>query len=158
MRLPSGVVGVVLGACGAVAIAACAAGGRGPASAGGGMPVAITPGGTDGRSEIQRLDRELGAARDKLGLPEPPVPLDHGSGAASPLAVTPQPPTPDPTCHPAKTDTCSDTCTLADAICTDATKICELARQLPGDTWAAGRCSSGDQSCTAAHARCCGCP
>ncbi len=153
-RLPSGLVGVVAGVCGAAAIAACAAGGRAPAAAGV-VPAMVTPGGTDGRSEIQRLDRELAAAREKLGLPEP---VDLGPGPPSPLAVTPQPPTPDPTCHPAKTDACSDTCTLADAICADAAKICELAQQLPGDTWAAGRCTAGDQSCTAARGRCCGCP
>ena len=148
MRQLSGLAGVVAGACGAVAIAACATA-RAPASSAGPAPAVAT--GTDGRSEIQRLDRELAAARDKLGLPEP---LDLGSGPASPLAVPPQP---ESTCHPATTDTCSDTCTLADAICTDAGRICALAKQLPDDPWAAGRCTSGDQSCVAAHARCCGC-
>ena len=47
---------------------------------------------------------------------------------------------PAPTCVPSLRPTCQDVCSLADTICGAADEICRLAHDLPGDTWAAGRC------------------
>jgi hypothetical protein len=52
---------------------------------------------------------------------------------------------------------CQDVCSLADSICDAADEICRLADALPGDAWAAGRCTAGNESCAKARARCCGC-
>jgi hypothetical protein len=35
--------------------------------------------------------------------------------------------------------------------------ICELARQLAGDDWAAHKCESARAACQAAHDSCCAC-
>jgi hypothetical protein len=71
--------------------------------------------------------------------------------------MTVPPKSTDAACHPAATQTCTDSCKLSDSICDDAKKICDLADQLPGDGWAAGKCASGNASCTDAHAHCCDC-
>ena len=63
----------------------------------------------------------------------------------------------DESCHPAASQTCTDSCKLSDGICDDAAKICEIAGKLPGDTWAAGKCDSGKASCGDAHKSCCAC-
>jgi len=52
---------------------------------------------------------------------------------------------------------CDDVCTLADGICDDAQKICNLSDQLDGDAWAVQKCESGKLSCQQAKDRCCGC-
>jgi hypothetical protein len=63
----------------------------------------------------------------------------------------------EPACRPAPGPRCADACTLASSICDNQDKICALARQLPGDDWAAGTCERARASCRAAHERCCGC-
>jgi hypothetical protein len=98
--------------------------------------------------QIEQLSGKITQESNTLGLP----PQNGTLSSATPMTSVA-----DPTCHPAKTDTCSDTCGLADSICTDATKICDLAKQLPGDTWAESKCTSAEDSCDAAHKRCCGC-
>jgi hypothetical protein len=116
-------------------------------------PAPVIP--QDSHAQIEQLDREIADARTKLGLPEvaPVVPCTGPDCRMS----TPMVSTADPTCHPATTDACSNTCTLADSICGNATKICDLAKQMQGDTWAADHCTSATTSCQAAHGRCCGC-
>ena len=103
------------------------------------------------RARIEALDRDLAARAQELGL-EPP-PSTHGAdGATAPLA--------DPatlTCPRSPRPVCQDVCTLADSICDAADEICELARALPGDRWAAGRCTAGQDSCARARERCCAC-
>ena len=155
MRLPNALLGVLAGA-GCAAVIAC--------SARQSMTSAVAPQMAGSQppqhAAIDDYDRKLTAARDQLGLPAPAAPVAPLAGSpASPVVDMAVGPTSanDPTCHPAKTDTCSDTCTLADSICDSAAHICELAKQLPGDAWADGKCSSGEATCTAAHARCCGC-
>jgi hypothetical protein len=61
------------------------------------------------------------------------------------------------TCERAQNDSCRQTCTLADSICEDATKICNLADQMPGDAWAKDKCDSARATCTDSQKQCCGC-
>ena len=61
------------------------------------------------------------------------------------------------TCVRNPSATCSDTCQLSDSICDNAKKICDIANQLPGDDWAAKKCSEGNETCSAAKTQCCEC-
>ena len=54
--------------------------------------------------------------------------------------------------------TCSDICSIADAICDNAENICGLADELgKNDTYAQEKCTSAKASCSEAKQRCCGC-
>lgn len=55
------------------------------------------------------------------------------------------------------TEQCQDVCSLANAICENADSICRIASDLPGDTWAEGKCDSSKASCKQAKERCCTC-
>ena len=55
------------------------------------------------------------------------------------------------------TDTCQEICTLKDAICDNAERICELADDLGDDPWADDKCESARGSCREATEQCCGC-
>lgn len=60
--------------------------------------------------------------------------------------------------HPApETETCRDTCNIADAICDNAERICDLADELEGNSWAREKCESAKASCKEATERCCQC-
>jgi hypothetical protein len=110
------------------------------------------PGGGNPRSEIQRLQNEIAASMGELKLPVPP----ESMGTNPTPVATSMRPSNDPTCKPAETDTCKDSCKLADSICDNAKKICEIAATM-NDDWANGKCNSGNQSCDAARGRCCNC-
>jgi hypothetical protein len=154
-------VGIVLGSLLAITIGCAAKSKRAmapttsaaePASAG-----VATP-----ESEIKLLDEQISDDMAKLSLTRPtPPPLtctgadcaQQMSGAAV-TAVAPRA----PTCQPAKTQTCTDTCSLTDSICKNAGRICKLAADLGGnDAYANDKCSSGNASCEAARERCCSC-
>jgi len=144
-----GLVGAMAALCAAL-IVACAAPSRqaAPSVAGTAPTGPVSP-----RDEIARLDGEIAAQRGQLGLSEP---------AVQPMASTVQPMSVpsaanDPSCHPAKSETCTNSCTMSDSICVNAAKICDLANQLAGDSWAAGKCASATETCKAAHDKCCGC-
>jgi hypothetical protein len=110
--------------------------------------------------EIERLANEIDQQRTQMNLPAPaPLPAPAEPMAAHTSAMTPVPPphAQDPTCHPAPSQTCTDSCTLGDSICGNADKICKLADGMPGDDWAAGKCSTAKQTCSDAHKRCCEC-
>ena len=77
----------------------------------------------DSHAQIEQLDREIADARTKLGLPEV-APVAPCTGPDCQMS-TPMVSTADPSCHPGASDSCSNTCTLADSICGNATKICE---------------------------------
>jgi len=102
---------------------------------------------------------ELAAAIEKdmksLNLP-PPIAASTCVQAecAQPASVEPST---DPTCAHGDSETCKDTCTLADSICKNAEQICKIAKELGNDAWAFGKCDDGNTSCKAATARCCGC-
>ncbi len=120
-------------------------------SASAGAPPPVSPQMTmaSPRDEITRLDQEI---RDAMGKDQLAV---H---EVEPMAATPQPlALTDPQCHPAKSDTCNASCDLSSSICKNADRICELAQQLAGDDWAAGRCKSARQSCADANKKCCTC-
>jgi hypothetical protein len=138
-----GIVGLVAGACMALAIA-CAASQA---------PMAVTPqmapASGSSHDQIQELANQLDAKRVELKLPE-----QHGIvNNATPMGTTPDV----PACARAQSDTCTQTCTLADSICDNSKKICELADQLAGDAWAAQKCADGNATCAAATKRCCEC-
>ncbi|MEZ4368525.1 MAG: hypothetical protein R2939_19935 [Kofleriaceae bacterium] len=104
------------------------------------------------RAEIQALTDDTSANLARLG-----VSIDDGTAPAMPMtdgAVAPA----TRVCEaPPADETCGDVCRLADHICDNGARICDLAAQLPGDDWAADRCQAGHQACATAEARCCGC-
>jgi hypothetical protein len=106
----------------------------------------------DVHGQIEALDRDIGEREGSAQL-APPGEADIEAAAPVPMVQATNVCTP-PT-HP--NDTCADACKLGDAICDDATRICALADQLPGDDWAAGKCSGGKASCERARQRCCDC-
>lgn len=55
------------------------------------------------------------------------------------------------------TPACLDTCSLADAICENADRICRVASELAGDAWADDKCASAKASCKEARQACCRC-
>jgi hypothetical protein len=104
--------------------------------------------------QIEELDAKITAATTELKLEE-----------AQPEAIQSSSPTPmgaitaagDPKCRPAKTDTCSTSCTLSDSVCSNADKICTLAKDMQGDTWAENKCKRANLMCEASHKKCCSC-
>ncbi len=141
--------GLALGlAC--TTIVACAAGhmsarSTAPAQADAGLPVGRDP----DHAEIERLAAEIAQQRQTDGFTSTAVPL------AEPMSVMPR--SSDDSCHHGGGDVCTSACTIADSICDNAGKICALADKLPGDRWAAGKCSDGQASCVEAQTKCCGC-
>lgn len=143
--------GLVVGGVLAFAIA-CGGGAKKSADM---PPRADLPPRSDARAELERLDQEITAQMQQLGEPRPNPPV------AACVENCPQPmiaPVDPATCVPAKTDTCTQACTLKDSICTNAQKICALAAELGGnDPRANETCNRGVASCEAAKTRCCGC-
>jgi hypothetical protein len=107
--------------------------------------------------ELRALDTEIQLSLDTLGIAAPtPDDLTYArlAGDLDPLPASTYA---SQTCPAPPSDACSDVCTLADSICTNAHRICELASQLPADPYAADRCDSGRLSCSRATDRCCTC-
>jgi len=52
---------------------------------------------------------------------------------------------------------CGDVCSLGDAICDNAERICTLADELGNDHLAQDKCTSAKASCREAKQRCCSC-
>jgi hypothetical protein len=144
--------GVALGACLAIAIAC-----GGVRKAGAPAPTATSAAGGDVRAQIEALDRQI--AEDMTRAQLPPAPATCAGAACAEAMSQPfaTPTRDDPQCRPASSTRCTDTCTLATSICNNQQKICELAGQLEGDDWAAGKCESARASCKAAHDQCCRC-
>jgi hypothetical protein len=112
----------------------------------------------DPRAEITELDRQITAELARADVTAPPIASCSGDACVSALAAPFATPTAeDPACHPAPSDHCSDVCKLDRSICHNQDRICELAKSLPGDDWAANKCTSARASCQSAHQRCCGC-
>jgi hypothetical protein len=104
--------------------------------------------------EIEQLSAKVEAERTELGLAEP-SPMAAGAEPATPMAAIPL--STDASCKPAKTERCQGSCKLSDSICTNASRICDLAKDLAGDGWAATKCSRAKQTCDTAHDSCCSC-
>ena len=152
--------GLLAGACAAAVIACAGASSRSqaPTSATAMPEAGAAP--LDRHAELDALDRAIAADLEKLGLPPPAPPACAAVGCASvtptPMGVTPA--AADPTCQAGTSDTCKDACTLSDAICANAGRICDLATQLGGDDARANEtCERGKASCTVSRTRCCGC-
>ena len=130
-------------------ILACASGGShmasAPAPTSASSPSVMPPGTHD---QIASLSRTIDEQRRQLKLPEP-APL---APSAEPMAMEPV-----VACPAAPPTQCHDVCTLADSICDNATKICDLAKQMAGDDWAKGKCDSATKTCGESHERCCSC-
>ena len=142
----------------AVAVAGCGgAGMRSTASA----PVNAEPSTLLGPDAI--------AAHDEITALMERTDRDLTELGASPIAPMPMP-TPQPgamtsvpdivrSCAPPLSPpaACADVTTIAERVCDAATRICDLADQLPGDDWASERCNAGTESCRVAHQRSCDC-
>jgi hypothetical protein len=151
----NGVVGIAAGLCAAIVIACSSAHQAGVARP---LAPAIADGnpGGDTHAQIEQLAAAVAADRDRMGLAAPVEPRIAGvAGVAEPMSTPLS--SQDPSCHHGTGDRCTTSCTLSDSICTNAAKICELAHQLAGDTWAADKCTSSQTTCEAAHAKCCAC-
>lgn len=148
--------GLLLGAA-CAAVIACAGGS--PRSAPAAAVQSPAPSGP--RDEIAALDREIAAQLTQAQVAPPAVAACSGAACttamAEPFATPSAPSAGDAACHPAPGPRCHDVCTLSDSICKDQQRICELAKQLAGDDWAAGKCTSARASCQAAHDSCCSC-
>ncbi len=160
-------LGLVLGAAGAAAVA-CSAGSARSSATAPAAPAMMSPderhAADDRHAEIEALDREISDALARGNLAPPERASCRGATCAAAMSqpfVTPAAPgTPgasDASCRPAPSAACTDACTIATSICTNQQKICDLARQLAGDDWAANKCDRARASCTAAHERCCSC-
>lgn len=151
-------VGVIVGGLLAFAIA-CGGGAKSGVTQKPEGPPPI-PGGSNARAELERLDALITADMQVMNEPRPTPPVASciencaqamgGAAAAATKA--------DPTCKPAQTETCNQSCTLKESICTNAGKICSIAADLGGnDQFANETCNRGSASCDAAKKRCCSC-
>jgi hypothetical protein len=140
-------------------IAAC--GGGKSARMGGATPAAVDGNAAaaslipaSAREEIQALDDQNTAALAELKLEEPQPAMIESSAATPMGAISPQS---DPKCRPAQTEQCTTSCTLSNSVCSNADKICTLAKDMVGDTWASNKCKRANVMCEAAHKKCCSC-
>jgi hypothetical protein len=112
----------------------------------------------DPRAQIDALDRQIANDMAKASLaPQPAVLCSGAACAAAMSAPFMTPTTTDLQCRPAAAQRCTDLCALSTSICNNQQKICELAKQLSGDDWAANKCESARASCKAANDACCTC-
>ena len=138
----------------ALALGGCAAP-KATATAGA-PPPTMQPMPGDRHAEITELSQKIDTARDQMGLP-PAAPLEpHTQMHAQAMAIPPHA-ADDNACHHAPSDACTQSCSLSDDICDNAKRICDLAQQLAGDSWAEDKCRTADSTCNAAHERCCSC-
>jgi hypothetical protein len=132
-----------------------------PAPTSTGAESVMMPGPASARDEIDRLDRAIDDELTKMGVrPTPPPACVTAASCAqeAPQPLSIKPAAEDPTCKPAAADACKDSCTLSDSICSNAEKICTIAKQLGGDdAYANEKCQRGTTSCQTAHERCCSC-
>ncbi len=102
------------------------------------------------REQIRRLDAEIASQLVAAEL-EAPDPTSIEAAGGVPMADLRT------ACARSPRETCQDVCRLGDSICDNAAAICDLAAELPGDAWAAGRCDSGKVACKRGNDRCCSC-
>jgi hypothetical protein len=134
-------------------IAACAMGGAHKAAQ---APVEATqatmPATDSKKAELDQLYAQVEQERESMQLAEPM----YSPGTPMPMAEPPTMQT-DNTCKPAQSETCTSSCKLSDSICTNAGRICKLAKDLEPDEDAAAKCVKASKTCTTAHDKCCGC-
>lgn len=131
-----------------VFLASCASAAK-PAMTNAPAPAMVPESPKDPHARIQQLADEIDTETHQQATP---VPGMHAMAAgATPFAAT------DMTCKPGPSDTCTETCNLGTSICGNAKKICDIAKDLQGDDWAADKCSSANKSCDSARSKCCSC-
>jgi hypothetical protein len=135
-------------------LASCASGAPKTAAP---APVAAAAAPRDPRAEIEALDRAITDELGRAHVAAPATAACTGAACATAMATPFAAPASGATCGPAPSDRCTDVCTLSTSICENQQKLCELAQRLPGDDWAANKCTRARASCTAAHDACCGC-
>ncbi|HEY0193125.1 MAG TPA: hypothetical protein VGC42_18535 [Kofleriaceae bacterium] len=137
----------------AIALASCA---KAPSRASE-SPVAAAPAG-DPHAQIEALDRQIADDLAQARLTAPAVEACSGASCAQAMSSPfTAPAIGEARCKPAASERCTTACTLSTSICDDQDKICELARQLAGDDWAANKCASARASCATARDACCSC-
>lgn len=153
--------GILAGACCAL-LFACASGGQkrsaavSPSAADAGM----APAPSSEHDEITRLEGEIDAELVKRSLPAASPPSCSGASCAQVSAAIPMgnfTRVEGPSCKAPVNETCKDSCTMSDSICKNAERICTIAKQLDGDTWANEKCVKGSESCTQSQKLCCSC-
>lgn len=163
-----------MGACALMAtVMACAAGSakQAPsppsATAGEPTPMGDTPRSGSQHDKIARLydeiERQLSA--NGMDLPSAPACMEQdqncarASTDAQVMGVKPLVPGGgDHQCKRSEADTCHDVCTLSDSICSNAEKICDIAKELGDqDGFANEKCARGTSACKASQQRCCSC-
>lgn len=97
------------------------------------------PRATPDREEILRLESEMRQWRVELGLKPSPAGAMAANGAAAEVCEG--------------LDECKDACKLAEAICQNKDRICEIARDL-SDDWATNKCEDARRSCDEAKVVC----
>jgi hypothetical protein len=152
--------GLIAGAC-CAALLACASGAKystvPPTASDAGSPGVMQP---PGHEEITRLEAEIDAELTKHSLPAAAPPSCSGASCLSASAAVPMGSmkrVEGPSCKAPVNDTCKDSCTMADSICSNAERICVIAKQLDNDAWANEKCVKGSESCTQSNKLCCSC-
>ena len=124
-------------ACGAAAMQS-----RTPAPTAQTMPGAgASSSSQQGHQDIDALANEIETERAKL--PTPTAAQMSGGGS--------------PTCVRNASAVCTQTCQLTDSICSNAEKICDIAKKLQDDDWAATKCKDNRATCSTATTQCCEC-
>jgi hypothetical protein len=118
-------------------------------------------GATNPRSEIDQLDAEITADMAKMQEARPAAAPNTCTTSCAPQAMSSAATAataPDPSCKPASSATCTESCSLKKSICDAAGRICNIAADLGGsDSYANDKCNNGSASCEAAKKRCCNC-
>src|SRR5436190_24126780 len=135
MKIRLGLLSLAAGAL-AAALVACAAGkpamkSQAPVATDAGPPLSGRP--DELRAKIAQLDEDILRDMQEAQV-EPPDATMSASMASTPMADVRQ------VCEHAPGDRCEDVCKLGGSICDNASSICDLAAQLPGDAWAEERC------------------
>jgi hypothetical protein len=154
------VIALATAGCAALLAVALACGGARPKAAASAPAAQSTDERAQGdpRAQIDALDREIANDMAKANLAQPATAPCTGAACAAAMSAPFVTPTAtDLQCRPAATQHCTDVCTLSTSICNNQQKICDLAKQLPGDDWAANKCESARASCKAANELCCTC-
>jgi hypothetical protein len=107
--------------------------------------------------QILDLDAKIDADMAKLGVARPAPAVATCAQPPCDAMTLSVKPTADPKCTHSESQTCKDNCTLADSICENANSICKIAKELVGDAWAQGKCTSAETTCETARGKCCGC-
>jgi hypothetical protein len=158
MRAASAAVALLAASCLALLAVAPACGGSRPKAAASAPSPAAAEVREEPRAQIEALDREIASDMAKAQVAQPAIALCSGPACAAAMSEPfAAPTTIDSLCHTSQSQRCKDVCTVSTSICNNQQKICDLARQLPGDDWAANKCESARASCKAARDSCCTC-